>query len=139
MNSRTFARVGKRRFRGPAPVTVVGLGLVALSAGLFADDLLDWQPIGRAGGVEAWSAQTTNGTVRILFRNTNEFPVSVQVARTLVWCGSREKGGGDPVETELGAFRLGPAQSRSSSGWNAICSKPEYFVEFRGIRIEARE
>jgi len=139
MNSGAPAAVNVERLRRPASAAAAGLGLLALATGVFADNLLDWQSIGRAGGVEAWSAQTINGTVRILFRNTNAYPVSVEVARAVVWCGSREKGGGEPVEAELGTFRLAPAQSRSSRGWNTTCRKPEYFVEFRGISIESGE
>jgi len=134
----------KRRARRPVPLrairsSAIGFVLLASATGAPAENLLDWQPIGRAAGVEAYSAQTINGTVRILFRNTNGYPVSVQVARTLIWCGSSEKGGGAAVEADLGAFQLGPAQSRSSPGWNATCPKARYFVEFRGMSIESQE
>lgn len=125
--------------RGRAMAGVLGICVLLLPAAVPAESLHDWQSLGRGGGVEAWSTQTPDGTVRILFRNTNRYPVSIQVARTLIWCGSRVKGEGEALEADIGAFQLRPAQSRSSQRWSRNCRKPDYYVEFRGIGIEPQE
>lgn len=116
-----------------------GICVCLLSAAASGGNLHDWQPLGRAAGVEAWSTQTPNGTVRILFRNTNRYAVSIQVARTIIWCGSSRKGEGEALEADVGSFQLQPAASRSSPGWSRTCRKPHYYVEFRGISIESQQ
>jgi hypothetical protein len=136
MKRRNRASAGRQ---GGALARTLGICVCLLSAGVHGENLHDWQPLGRAGGVEAWSTQTPDGTVRILFRNSNGHAVSIQVARTIVWCGSDEKGSGEPLEADLGSFRLQPAESRSNPRWNRTCRQPEYYVEFRGISIESQE
>lgn len=137
MNERSnVTGVGRHR---RATAGTVGMCLWLLSAGVHGEGLQDWQPIGGAGGVEAWSTQTADGTVRILFRNTNRHAVSIRVARTVIWCGSDEKGRGEALEAEVGSFQLQPAESRSSPGWSRGCGQPDYYVEFRGISIESQQ
>lgn len=97
-----------------------------------------WQPIGRAHGVAAWSAQTPTGVVRIGFRNTNDYPVAIRVQRALIWCGSEVRGEGRRIETRIGPFTLDPAQFHLDPAWRRTCREPSYFVEFRGITIERR-
>ncbi|MDZ7829811.1 MAG: hypothetical protein U5K33_10110 [Halofilum sp. (in: g-proteobacteria)] len=117
----------------------VGIWVGLLWSGVQGENLHDWQSLGRAGGVEAWSTQTPDGTVRILFRNGNPHAVSIQVARTIIWCGSDEKGTGEALDADIGSFQLQPAESRSSPRWSRTCRKPDYYVEFRGISIESHQ
>lgn len=112
------------------------LALLASAPLEAADGPRDWQPIGRAHGVEAYSAQTADGTVHIRFRNTNPHAVSIRVQRTLIWCGSRRRGDGRRVEARIGSFVLAPGQGLARSRWGVRCAMPNYYVEFRGIAID---
>lgn len=125
--------------RGRAMAGAFSICVCMLPVAVHGKSLHDWQSLGGAGGVEAWSTHTPDGTVRILFRNTNRYAVSIQVARTIIWCGSNKKGEGEALETDVGSFRLRPAESRASPRWSGTCRKPDYYVEFRGISIEAHE
>lgn len=127
-----------RHDRGPGRGAALLAGLLLLPPAAPAPADPGWQPIGRAQGVEAYSAQTPTGVVRIGFRNTNEHPVGIRIERAVIWCGSEVKGEGRAIETRIEPFTVAPAEFRIDPAWRRTCRQPRYFVEFRGITIERR-
>ena len=95
-----------------------------------------WQPIGSAAGVEAYSARTDAGVVRIGFRNARDEPVRIAIAETLIWCGGSAAGRGRSVDTSITPFVLDAGATRWSPEWSRLCTADRYYVEFRSLTIE---
>ena len=129
----------RRWVRGGAAFAWLLAGSIAFAPPVTASGDLAWQPIGKARGIEAFSAQTSSGIVRIGFRNTSQRPVVVDIEQTLIWCGSDVQGEGKRVVTQIDAFLLPPGDIRTNEVWDGVCDAGRYFVEFRGITIRQQE
>ena len=104
---------------------------------------LDWKYMGETEGVEIYQTRTTGlggGTIRILFENTNDYPVRIKVSGVNIWCGGTTAGSGEHQETYISNFKLNAGKRYASPSWNHYgCPKKPYYLEIQEVSVERRQ
>lgn len=105
-----------------------------------AIDSWDWIFVGQGHGVEIHHARIPNSdTVRPMYTNTNGYAVEVRFEETIVWCGGRAAGQGEPRRMYANRVVIDAYSRASRPGWNTRCDRNlPYYVEFNNMTVERR-